>query len=210
MNSSSFSSTTIVTYTYYNDHTTLIQTTEIPMNSPPPWPIKLNLYDSNLAAIEMQSTYKAHNTRNLYKQINLHREFRSSPSPIPNPTPRNSRHNKNKPQEKLRINETLMSLLPTIFIPMLCFGLFLSRIILWIKNKWILFPSIYFVCVGAYVCRGAPHLQQWWGPPLKPAIKRAPKTCASTDPSLAPSLLERYWEAYLASLERYTYLAYSR
>uniref|UniRef100_A0A6N2K188 BAG domain-containing protein n=1 Tax=Salix viminalis TaxID=40686 RepID=A0A6N2K188_SALVM len=97
------SSTATVTYSFHNDHATLSRTTEIPHKPPLP---KSTAQSSTAtsAATRIQSCYRAHMIRTLYRKI-------SAVITKHNPTAGNSGCNKKSEKEKLRMNEALMGLL---------------------------------------------------------------------------------------------------
>ncbi|CAH8389115.1 unnamed protein product [Eruca vesicaria subsp. sativa] len=100
--SSATTTTTTVIHTFYNDHTT-------PPATPPP-PAKATVMTNASAAARIQSGYRSHKIRGLYKTISsVHREANRAQSMIQRQETVDAIRSDEK--ERLRMNETLMSLL---------------------------------------------------------------------------------------------------
>ncbi|PQQ21174.1 BAG family molecular chaperone regulator 5 mitochondrial [Prunus yedoensis var. nudiflora] len=106
--SSSFSSTTTVTYTLHNDQPAPPTSTEIPIqSSATPIPITVHVPQST-AAIKIQSAYRAHLIRSLYKTIAaVHSEADEFQRLIQRQETVDAVRSSER--EKLRMNEALMS-----------------------------------------------------------------------------------------------------
>lgn len=108
----SSSATTTVIHTFYNDHTAPPATREIPIETPPP-PAKSTVVttaSADTAAARIQSGYRSHKIRGLYRTISsVHREANRAQSVIQRQETVDAIRSDEK--ERLRMNETLMSLL---------------------------------------------------------------------------------------------------
>ncbi|KAF8104864.1 hypothetical protein N665_0166s0048 [Sinapis alba] len=109
---SSSATTTTVIHTFYNDHTAPLATREIPIETPPP-PAKATVTtnaSADTAAARIQSGYRSYKIRGLYKTISsVHREAKHVQSMIQRQETVDAIRSDEK--ERLRLNETLMSLL---------------------------------------------------------------------------------------------------
>ncbi|KAL9373398.1 hypothetical protein Peur_033018 [Populus x canadensis] len=103
------SSTTTVTYSFHNDHTTPTQTIEIPIKPPSP---KSTTQSSTAtsAATKIQSCYRTHMIRTLYKKISA---VSSEADQLQNQIQRQETVDaiRSSEKEKLGMNEALMGLL---------------------------------------------------------------------------------------------------
>ncbi|KAL0797705.1 hypothetical protein Bca101_052879 [Brassica carinata] len=111
---SSSATTTTVIHTFYNDHTAPQATREIPIETPtPPPPAKATVTtntSADTAAARIQSGYRSHKIRALYRTISsVHREANRAQSTIQRQETVDAIRTDEK--ERLRMNETLMSLL---------------------------------------------------------------------------------------------------
>ncbi|KAL0697650.1 hypothetical protein Bca4012_053772 [Brassica carinata] len=111
---SSSATTTTVIHTFYNDHTAPPATREIPIETPtPPPPPKATATtntSADTAAARIQSGYRSHKIRALYRTISsVHREANRAQSTIQRQETVDAIRTDEK--ERLRMNETLMSLL---------------------------------------------------------------------------------------------------
>ncbi|CAN8294085.1 unnamed protein product [Cochlearia groenlandica] len=109
---SSSATTTTVIHTFYNDHNTPPATKEIPIESPSP-AAKSTVHTNASAATasaRIQSGYRSYKIRGLYKRIlSVNREANHAQSLIQRQETVDAIRSDEK--ERLRINETLMSLL---------------------------------------------------------------------------------------------------
>ncbi|CAF2259299.1 BnaA08g24960D [Brassica napus] len=111
---SSSATTTTVIHTFYNDHTAPPATREIPIETPTPAAkatVMTNASaDKATATARIQSGYRSHKIRGLYKTISsVHREANRAQSMIQRQETVDAIRSDEK--ERLRMNETLMSLL---------------------------------------------------------------------------------------------------
>ncbi|CAH2038165.1 unnamed protein product [Thlaspi arvense] len=105
----SSSATTTVIHTYYSDHITPPSTTEIPIEVPSP-AAKSAVQANASAAARIQSGYRSYRIRRLYKKIlSVNREANRVQSMIQRQETVDAIRSDEK--ERLRMNETLMSLL---------------------------------------------------------------------------------------------------
>ncbi|KAG8645942.1 BAG family molecular chaperone regulator 5, mitochondrial [Manihot esculenta] len=111
-NLSFFSSTTTVTYAFHNDHTTPKETKEIPIDSPSEVPVvaTINHLPQPDAATKIQSAYRAHVVRTLYRKIS---SVNSEADQLQRQIQRQETVDaiRTDEREKLKINEALMGLL---------------------------------------------------------------------------------------------------
>ncbi|KAJ0248093.1 BAG family molecular chaperone regulator 5 [Hirschfeldia incana] len=110
---SSSATTTTVIHTFYNDQSAPTATREIPIETPPP-PAKAtvttNAPSADTAAARIQSGYRSHKIRGLYRTISsVHREANRAQSMIQRQETVDAIRSDEK--ERLRMNEALMSLL---------------------------------------------------------------------------------------------------
>ncbi|KAF9664433.1 hypothetical protein SADUNF_Sadunf16G0018400 [Salix dunnii] len=103
------SSTATITYSFHNDHSTPTRTTEIPITPPSP---KSTAQSSTAtsAATRIQSCYRTHMIRTLYKKISA---VSSEADQLQNQIQRQETVDaiRSSEKEKLRMNEALMGLL---------------------------------------------------------------------------------------------------
>lgn len=105
----SSSATTTVFHTFYNDHIAPPATKEIPIETPTP-PAKATVQSNAAAAARIQSGYRSFRIRGLYKTIlSVRREANRVQSMIQRQETVDAIRSDEK--ERLRMNETLMSLL---------------------------------------------------------------------------------------------------